>query len=173
QHALQSRALDLQEKGMKLDDAYRWAALEQENAIRNRALDLQERGMDLDDAYRWAALEQDKFFRNRALDLQERGLDINEAYQQAYFEWQKENTAFQNVVNILITMLNSGIKLTPDQKEWLYDYLGMPKGQGAENEGTGDDPQVATEVRERNGQTEALIDGVWRPVHQEADGNWY
>ena len=129
-HALQVRALELQALGMDRDDAYRWAALEQQNRISNRALDLQEMGIKLDDAYRWAALEQDATFRDRALNLQERGLDADTAYRQAYFEWLKENTAFQNIANILITMLTSGIELTPEQEAWIYDYLGVPNDTG-------------------------------------------
>lgn len=57
QMGLERRALDLQEQGMTMDEAFRRAELEMEGNLRERALELEQQGMNLDEAYRRAALE--------------------------------------------------------------------------------------------------------------------
>jgi hypothetical protein len=86
---LQLRAQELQAEGMSLDEAYRNAALEQEETLRTRALDLQQQGIEEESAYRYAALEQDWVFRRRALDLQEQGMGLDEAYRYAELEMRE------------------------------------------------------------------------------------
>lgn len=71
ERSIQTRSLDLQERGLDMDEAFRQAELELERDIQNRALELEERGMDLDEAYRYAALEQGE----RGLDQQQQQID--------------------------------------------------------------------------------------------------
>ena len=90
QSELQTRALNLQEQGMQLDEAFRRAQLDVETQLQTRALDLQERGMDQEEAYRYAALEQDGNFRQQALDLERQGLTLEESLRGAelgYRQW--------------------------------------------------------------------------------------
>ena len=79
-------AQELERMGMNLDDAYRYAALAQDSRFRDRALDLEERGMTLDEAFRYAELDQNERFRDRALDLEEQGLNMDEAYRYAVLD---------------------------------------------------------------------------------------
>ncbi len=80
---LQSRALDLQEAGMTMEDAWRQATLDQERTLTTRAQDLQEQGLAQEDAYRYAALEQDGDFKTEQLRLEEMGLNMEDSYREA------------------------------------------------------------------------------------------
>jgi len=80
---LQGRALDLQEAGMQMEDAWNQAALDQERELATRAQDLQQQGLEQEDAYRYAALEQDADFRSEQLRLEELGLNMEDSYREA------------------------------------------------------------------------------------------
>lgn len=80
---LRARALDLQEAGMQMEDAWRQASLDQERQLTTRAQDLQEAGLNADMAYRYAALEQDGDFRSEQLRLEELGLNMEDSYREA------------------------------------------------------------------------------------------
>ena len=83
QSQLETRAMDLQEKGLHMEDAFRRAELEVSTQIETRALDLQELGLNMEDAYRYAALEQDGNFRQQALNLEAHGLNMEAAFRGA------------------------------------------------------------------------------------------
>jgi len=87
---LRERALELQEQGMTMDDAYRAAALAQEKELTESAQRLQQYGIDTEDAYRYAALEQDSAFRTESLRLQEMGLSLEDAYRYAELAHQED-----------------------------------------------------------------------------------
>ena len=95
QSQLQTRSMDLQEKGMHMDDAFRRAELDVTSELQTRALDLQEQGMNMDDAYRYAALEQDGSFRQRALDLEQQGLSLEESLRGAELDFRQWATTEQ------------------------------------------------------------------------------
>jgi hypothetical protein len=90
---LRTRALDLQQEGMTMDEAYRQAALDQERELTESAQRLQEQGMNQENAYRYAALEQDATFRQQALDLQAQGMSLDEAYRQAELSFRQNQFA--------------------------------------------------------------------------------
>ncbi len=80
---LQSRALDLQEAGMTMEDAWRQASLDQERELTTRGQDLTEAGLNAEDAYRYAALEQSGDFQNEQIRLEELGLNMEQSYREA------------------------------------------------------------------------------------------
>jgi len=80
---IQSRALDLQEAGMTMEDAWRQASLDQERELTTKSQELQELGINNDDAVRWATLEQNGDFQAEQVRLEERGYNLQESYQEA------------------------------------------------------------------------------------------
>jgi hypothetical protein len=141
---LRTRAMDLQEQGMSMDEAFRYAQMEQEESLRTRAMDLTEMGMAQDEAYRYAALEQDGSFRDRALDLQEAGMGQDEAYRQAELEWRQQQAEKQNelqrtqIMVGLLDALGRGGGFDPSLLAMIYEMFGLtPPGTGGTGTGTG------------------------------------
>ena len=99
QSQLQTRALNLQEQGMTMQDAFQRAQLEVETQLQTRALELEQTGMEMEDAYRYAALEQDGSFRQRAQELQAQGMEMDAAYRGAelgYRQWATKQGLIQD-----------------------------------------------------------------------------
>ena len=126
QQGLRNRAMDLQQTGMNLDEAYRRAALEQETDIQNRSLELQELGLEKDDAYRYAALAQDARFMEVAQSLQAEGMASDEAYRRAALEMEDvhfQEANDQDRLRIVLDALSSGNVDNKRVRKWL-DQLG-------------------------------------------------
>jgi hypothetical protein len=80
---LRQKALELQEQGMNMEDAFNRAALDQERELTQSAQDLQRLGLEQEDAYRYAALLQDKTFQEEAQRLQALEMEWDEAFRRA------------------------------------------------------------------------------------------
>lgn len=86
---MRERALDLQESGQDAEAAWRQAALDSEEMLETSRQALVKIGMTNDDAYRYAALNQDSGFRDRALDLQKEEMDADAGFRQSAQELQE------------------------------------------------------------------------------------
>ncbi len=126
QESIQQRALDLQEKGMDQDEAFRRAQSEvqqgqfesqmsQEERIQNKAFELQEQGMSQEDAFRYAQLAQDDKFSTKAQELQQQGLDQDEAFRRA--EMDQQDRQFAEQMGLSIDQFN-------EQKEQFSQQFG-------------------------------------------------
>lgn len=147
---LREKALDLQSKGMAMDEAFRQASLLQEKELTTSAQDLQRLGLQQEDAYRYAALNQDAGFRQRALDLQQQGQTADQAFRTAELEFRQKSTERATLVQLL-SVLDSMGGFGDTARKTLEGLLGG--GGGA---GTGTAGQYVTPAGGSTGRTGRL-----------------
>ncbi len=92
---LRGRALDIQETGVDAEAAYKEASIALEREIKTEANRLTGLGITNEDAWRTAALTQDEKFRQLTIDFQNAGLTLQESLAQAEQTWRSSESEEQ------------------------------------------------------------------------------